>query len=195
LRVGVVDRVCRKNDTALDGAFHVWAAPEGDEPDGGAYPFVFDAPDAGACSELRLPSIGEAQIAAFAHEITFYESAEAYDASQANKGARFASRSFIPSGLFTPEGTSTSPPQAFAIFTGHVIEADIRRNSMTEVPFYWALVDTLGGRYDVVIDRNLLPDVPTSGGILSGTFWCSGRLTSYPRVERSWFSRLLGGAG
>ena len=87
-----------------------------------------------------------------------------------------ASQSFIPSGLFTPAGKSTVPPQARAIFAGHVLAADEKINVLTGRAFYWALVDTFGGAYDVVIDSNLLPGVPEIGGVISGSFWLSGRI-------------------
>ncbi len=181
VRVGLQTRIHRESDTALDGAFRCWADPEQDKPDSGAYPFVFDAPDAATYSDLELPVIAKAQVAAFAHEITFYASLDAYDISQANHDVKFAPQSFIPSGLFTPNNIATEPPRAMASFTGHVVQSSVRKNAITGVPFYWALVDTLGGRYDVVVGQDLLAQVPSAGGILSGLFWLSGRLTSFPK--------------
>jgi hypothetical protein len=188
-------RIQREGDTSLDGAFQGWAAPEGDAADSGAYPFVFDSPDAQSYAQLCLPGIAEAQIAAFAHEITFYDSPAAFDASQKQQELKFTSRSFVPSGLFAPDESNPVPPEAHAIITGHVIESGVRHNSITGRACYWALVDTLGGRYDVVIDKSLLLDAPVAGGIISGTFWLSGRLLAYPRRKRTWFGQLLGGAG
>lgn len=192
VRVGVTSRVARPNDTKLDGALHAWASP-GDAPEDGEYPFVFDLPDAGVYSDLEIPAIAEAQIAAFAHDIAFFESEATYEASQDPDGVRFASRSFVPSGLF--QAADSTNDLAQAIFTGHVLQSSVRTNAISQAQFYWALVDTLGGRYDVVIDPALLDRVPTPGGILSGSFWLSGRLTSYPKKKKGWFGQLLGGAG
>jgi hypothetical protein len=178
LHVGLTQRLARPQETALDGAFHAWAARE-DEPESGAYPFVFDSPDAAAHPDIDLPTKAEVQIAAFAHEIRAYDSEQAYEDAQPEGELRFASRSFIPSGLFTPQFETIDPPRAQAIFTGHVVEAEERRNPLTGQPFYWALVDTLGGRFDVVVDHGMLPARPVAGGILSGSLWLSGRLTSY----------------
>jgi hypothetical protein len=184
VRVGLEGRVRRDEHTPLDGAFHAWADPQDDDPESGAYPFVFDSPDAAAYSELRLPQIALAQIAAFAHSIQYSDSPAAFAAAQqAAGGPRFASQSFIPSGLFLPDGAAVDPPKAQAIFTGHVVRASLLRNSLTGGRFYWALVDTLGGRFDVVVDRTLLPAVPKVGGVLSGSFWLSGRLTSWVTVK------------
>jgi hypothetical protein len=61
---------------------------------------------------------------------------------------RLASRSFIPTGLFTPAGDSIIPPQARAIFAGHVLAADEKINVLTGRAFYWALVEAYGGAYE-----------------------------------------------
>ena len=98
------------------------------------------------------------------------------------------SRFFIPAGLF---GDSRDSPPALVDFAGHVVEAAVLKNSLTGDPFYWALVDTFGGHFDVVIDSALLPDVPLAGGVLSGRFWLSGRIVS-PQPERTWLERLIG---
>jgi len=154
------------------GSFHGWADPTGDAPDSGCYPFVFDAPDYRLYDELSLPAHKQVQIAAFAHNIAAFETVAAYEESQ----ARAASRSFIPSGLFTPVGEAINPPQARAILAGHVLAADEKINALTGRAFYWALVETYGGAYDVVIDSELLTGVPAVGGVISGSFWLSGRI-------------------
>ncbi len=175
VRVGLTARVPSAGPSELDGSFHGWAAPMGDAPDTGCYPFVFDAPDYRLHEELSLPARREVQIAAFAHEIAAFETVAAYEASQTDD-LKFASQSFIPSGLFTPAGDSIVPPQARAIFAGHVLAAGEKINVLTGRAFYWALVETYGGAYDVVIDSNLLPGVPEAGGVISGSFWLSGRI-------------------
>jgi hypothetical protein len=114
-------------------------------------------------------------IAAFAHEIAAFETLAVYDASQTG-AIKYASQSFIPSGLFTPAGDSRAEPQARAIFTGHVLAAEKKINALTGHAFYWALVKTFGGAYDVVIDASLLPGAPVIGGVVSGSFWLSGRI-------------------
>lgn len=175
VRVGLTARLPSAGLSELDGSFHGWADPVGDAPDTGCYPFVFDAPDYRLHEGLSLPVRKEVQIAAFAHEIAAFETVATYEASQTGD-LKSASQSFIPSGLFTPAGDSTVPPQARAIFTGHVLAADEKINVLTSRAFYWALVETFGGAYDVVIDSSLLPGVPEVGGVISGSFWLSGRI-------------------
>jgi hypothetical protein len=182
VRVGLTARLPSAGPSELDGSFHGWADPAGDAPDTGCYPFVFDAPDYRLHEELSLPARKVVQIAAFAQTIAAFETIAAYEASQTGD-LKSASQSFIPSGLFAPAGDATVTPQARAIFAGHVLAADAKINVLTGCVFYWALVETFGGAYDVVIDSNLLPGVPAVGGVISGSFWLSGRIIrSGPRV-------------
>lgn len=190
IRVGLTARVTRPGDTALDGAFHAWADPPSEDPVTGSYPFVFDVPDFLCYADAATPGIAQAQIAAFAHEVSVYGSVHAYEAST-TAGPRLASRSFIPSGLFSPGGAKTEPPQALAILTGHVRRAEKRTNDLTGCLFHWAEVETFGGAFDVVIDPELVDEVPGAGGVISGSFWLSGRLLAYPR-RRGALQRLFG---
>jgi hypothetical protein len=47
---------------------------------------------------------------------------------------------------------------------------------LTGREFWWALVESYGGIYDVVIDAELVEDAPRVGGVVNGTFWLSGRV-------------------
>jgi hypothetical protein len=175
MSVGLTARIERAEASALDGAFNGWANPSGDNVEFGDYPFVFDAPDFRLCDSVKLPSIVEAQIAAFAHELSAFESDEAYYASQP-KEPKFAAESFIPSGLFTPEMEDVEPPQAHAILTGRVLNTALRINPVTKSEFLWAKVQTFGGVFDVVADPLIVNGAVVEGGIIHGSFWLSGRL-------------------
>jgi hypothetical protein len=172
MRVRVVNEIERPDGTALDGGYYAWANPSDDTVEDGDFPFVFDVPDY-RIQEHRSGSIVVAQLAAFAHELESFRSIEEYDRSQ-KEGLAFASKSFIPSGLFTPEGNETTPPEAYAIFTGHVLETALITNPTTGNDFCWAHVSTLGGEVDVLADPALVNDVMVKDGIVKGTFWLSG---------------------
>jgi hypothetical protein len=174
MRVGLTEEVPRPEGTCLDGAFNAWANPSESDPETGEFPLVFDVPNY-RLNKVRLPSILQVQLAAFAHELQSYESDQAYEQSQSEE-IKFASESFIPSGLFRPEGRATEPPQAHAIFTGHVRETSIVTNPVTGNSFCWAKVRTLGGDVDVVADPVLLNGLLVEGGVVSGSFWLSGFL-------------------
>jgi len=180
MRVGVTKRVSRKSDTPFDGSFVGWANPRNEDPGSGDYCFAFDVPDYLRFRELGLPSIVEAGVAAFAESIECYPSPEAYDQAHAG-GVKFASQCYIPSGMMTPDGDRIEPPESHAIFVAHVRHAQLKRNDFTGVPYYWAQVDALDFRVDVVIDPSIVTTPPRSGGVMSGSFWLSGRIREAAR--------------
>jgi hypothetical protein len=183
-KVRIEYKVKSNDDTVLDGAFYCWADAS-EEGDDGAYPFVFDSPDMGMYENIATPQIVTAQITGFAHEVTAYENEEAFYNSRESE-PKFASESFIPAGLFSPDGDDTTPPEAIAIFTGHVLETNRYTNPQTNIDFVWARVRTLGGEYDVVIDPDILNAEVIVGGIVSGMFWLSGRIIgSFSKVEKT----------
>jgi hypothetical protein len=195
IRLGVEARVARSSHTPLDGTFLAWANPPEGATTGGDYPFAFDCPDAATHLELPLPAIVTAQVAAFAQQVSLYQSPDAYTSSQAAEGISSPSRSFIPSGLISPAGEPLNPPEPHALIAGHVLEASARVNAVTGTSYWWALVDTVGGTFDVVIDPEMLSDHPRAGNVLSGWFWLSGRMrTGEParRSASSWLRRLVG---
>lgn len=194
VRVALEARVVRPTHTPLDGTFLAWANPPAGAAGGGEYPFAFDCPDAATHLDLALPAIVTAQVAAFAQQVSLYDSPAAFASSQAAQGARTPSRSFIPSGLVAPTGEPVSPPEPHALIAGHVIEADTRVNAVSGTQYWWALVDSLGGTFDVVIDPELLAEPPHPGQVLSGWFWLSGRLLADERrtAGAGWFQRLVG---
>lgn len=174
MRVRLNHVIHRENHTALDGSWHAWAEPNGNGD--GLFPFVFDAPDF-RLHDLSLSLDAEVQIAAFAHELTIYGSEKEFDSATSRDEPRFGAESFIPSGLFRPDNAGTEiVPEALAIFTGRIIGAETRTNPLTKAQFHWALVKTYGGLIDVVADPELVTQPLREGGILSGSFWLSGRI-------------------
>lgn len=196
MRIGIEARLPRETHTPLDGTFLAWLNPPADGSPGGETPFVFDCPDAAVHAPLALPAVVEAQIAAFAQQLTVYPSEAAYLRDQQAQGLAFSSTSFIPSGLVSPSGEPVDPPEPHALFNGHVLAAERRINTLTDEPFWWALVKTTGGTVDVVCDPELVTTAIEPGGVVSGWFWLSGRLQierEAPGARRTgWFQRLTG---
>ena len=183
-------------ESELDGAFHCWAAPtETDNPDSGAYPFIFDVPDFKTIGEIQFPKNFDIQLAAFAQELTMYQNEKEYSGKQLSE-LQFATQSFVPSGLFSPgEVEDPGPPQALGFFTGNIKQLERKRNALTNEEFYWLLVDTLGGEVDVVADIKFFEKEPVVNGILQGQFWLSGQLINPPgeiRKKTSFFKKIFG---
>ncbi|MES1256194.1 MAG: hypothetical protein ABUS56_11330, partial [Acidobacteriota bacterium] len=190
VRVAIEARVVRDAHTPLDGAFLAWANPPAGASAGGDYPFAFDCPDAATHEHVQLPATVTAQVAAFAQQITVYPSPAAYDAAQAAQGLSFGSRSFIPSGLISPSGEPVTPPESHALIVGEVIEAAEQRNTVTGQPFWWALIDTVGGTFDVVVDPALVSSPIRAGHVVAGWFWLSGRLEMPGTPAVGWLRKL-----
>lgn len=174
MQAGLIERINRPQDNTMDGAFYAWADALEDDPEGGDYPFVFDAPDYRTYDTLQLPKTVNVQLAAFAHDLKAFENEEALRAS----GSKMAAESCIPSGTFTPgpEGGAITPPKSEVIAYGRVLETASLVNPISHLSFYWAKVRTLGGEFDVVADPEIVKGTIVKNGIVGGVFWLSGRL-------------------
>ncbi len=182
-KVSIVTTI-NKQESILDGAFYSWADPEEDDLKSGSYPFVFDVPDHKNYSDIELPQALEIQLSAFAQEFEYYESEDVFEEEQEGE-MKWASQSFVPSGLFNP-GDEKDPdsPEAFGLFAGVIRKAEKRKNFFTNQEFYWMLVDTLGGEIDVTADlRYFKNSIPSIGGVVHGQFWLSGCLLTEPKIS------------
>uniref|UniRef100_A0A7S2VAC1 Uncharacterized protein n=1 Tax=Entomoneis paludosa TaxID=265537 RepID=A0A7S2VAC1_9STRA len=149
----------------------------------------FDCPYSFFANDLvEMPQECTVQLAAFAHEIAVFDRLEDYKKHCQEVKARgdmaFADRSFFWTAIFhddeEEEDSDKRPPRSNAIMTGHVVQSEVKLNEQTGEYFYWALVETVGGRLDVVIHPHLIDrhgeSPPRVGCILQGHFWLSGRL-------------------
>ena len=192
MKVLLKERVARPNDNELDGAFYAWTNPQEGLDGGNGYPFVFDVPNICTYSNIKLPQIVIIQLSAFAHEIKGFESEEDYFNARESE-MKFAVESFIPSGLFNPDGESTMSPVAQAIFSGRIIDTQKHINAHTNKEYVWAKVSVLGDEIDVVADPEILQGKLIKGGVLSGAFWLSGKILSETmKEEKSFWKKLIG---
>lgn len=180
MRVGVTKRLVRPNDTALDGAWQGWADPlEDEDPSQGRYQLTFEAPDFALHDDLQIPLLAGVQLAGFAHRLDLFDSEDAFHASPL-VGGRLNPQAFIPSALPVRQGGRTGPesePQpAEALVCGHILQCDRRSNELTGLPFYWLLLETDGGRLDLLVDPELVKVEPEIGGVAMTVCWLSGRV-------------------
>lgn len=177
-KVGLT-RAIERDFSELDGGFYAWANPaDSDVENSGEYPFVFDVPDFRAVAVNDFPSIVEIQLTAFAsNDFKIFANEKDFDAWQ-SQDIKLASKSFILSGLFAPDGKANEAelPQPIGLLAGEILEVELKSNQLTNEKFYWFWTDTLGGEIDVVADPRYVLQKPRIGGILHGTFWLSGRL-------------------
>jgi hypothetical protein len=171
-QVAITTPVNRSFDSPLDGSIRGWANGAVEAPDSGDFPFVFDLPNLALHPDLRYPALVTIRLAAFAHELKLYDSADAF-ANRPDDGFKLAPQAFIPIGLFTD---NDEPPAAQALFTGTISDWAEKRNGLTGLTFYWFAVETVGGGIDVVADPELVTQEPVVGGLLEGSFWLTGTL-------------------
>jgi hypothetical protein len=190
--IRIVETIDRTERSNCVGSFKAWANPGSDESAGdGDYPFIFDVPDFLLYPSLALPGLAEVQVAAFAQDLSLYDSVESYEAGQEGD-VRFASESFIPTGMFNLDKPDETSPAAQAGIIGRVLAASERVNEQTGASFHWISVSTYGEAiFDIVADPEFVPVPPVVGGVVSGNFWLSGRLTKQPPAKRS-IRRLFG---
>lgn len=186
MNVFIKERVENPKDNGLDGSFYAWSGKE----EGNGYPFVFDVPDICTYNNIKLPQVVVLQLSAFAHEIKGFESEKEYFDTQEGE-IKFEVESFIPSGLFKPDGKSTIPPTANAIFSGRITHKRI--NTHTGKEYIWAKVSILGNELDVVTDPEIIEGKLVKGGVLNGSFWLTGRIVGeFEKGEKSFWKKLLG---
>lgn len=169
-RVGILDLI-DDPEFPLDGRIQGWADPSEDDYQNGLFPFIFDTPNYRIVKEqLEKGMIRSFQITAFAHDIEWFASEEAYDRAQDSE-PHMAAESFIPGTIFEDESRISE-----AFFTGRILMSQRITNPLSGQDFLFMQVKTLGGILDVVADPELLETEPVVDGIIQGTFWLSGVL-------------------
>jgi len=176
-------KAIERDSSELDGGFHAWAnPPEGGTGESGDYPFVFDVPDFRTIETSEFPRAVEIQLTAFAsNDFKIFASEDDYQKAQESE-LKYASKMFVPSGLFAfdeKDGSiDLSVVRPVGMFAGEIREFELKTNSLSGENFYALLIETLGGETDVVVDPKFVPYEPQIGGIVSGQFWLSGKVVS-----------------
>ncbi len=185
--VRVMKKRQRPFDNAFEGAVFVEIEP-GPRPHQCATVALFDVVDYACWANRAGHFLAQAQITAFPHELAVFPNEEAFTRSQMGQNVQFAAESFFASGLFSGPGEGSGQAvfhdpngddfqaASRAFFTGRVLQAGIRKNSVTGQEFHTALVKTLGGTLDVVADKMQVQGELRSGNIIQGEFWLCGRL-------------------
>lgn len=175
---------CRPNDTKYEGGVFVWVNPKEDNLNEGEFPITFDLVDKVAYGNLVLPFLSEISVSAFADSLKIFESEEMYMKAMENEKLKLAPESNIHLGLFQNKET----PDSNIMMSGKIIKHKQMVNPLTNNPYYWILLKSLGGTVDVVADPDFIHAPLEVGGIISGTFWLAGRIKN-PKVKKGFFSQ------
>lgn len=175
IRFGVLQRVSRPTDTALDGAWLGMLDPADEDPTHGRCDLLVESPDFGLHHALELPRVVSLQVAAFGQQTSVWATPDEFMESGSPAAVRGLT-SLIPGGETARQGGETEPRRAQALLTGFILRCEERLNELSGLPFWWTLVETEGGRFDVLLDPQRLEQPPVAGGILSSVCWISGRV-------------------
>ena len=175
--VRVNEMIHRQSDSPLEGAFAGWLSPSDEDPFDGACQICFDVCDFDRHSSFTggEPRQLGVQLSAFPEEITLYPDCESFDC-EASGECSLSSQGLIPLGLLGLDGSPKGEPSAQVVLNGHILKVEKRINPSSGRAFYWTLVESFGGCFDVLIDPQSCEGVPVAGGVVSGTFWVVGRV-------------------
>lgn len=175
-KVGINVVVSINNGEFGDGTAHGWIdVHEYDEESGwgdGDYPVVIDIPD--YLNHTNSSQILSAHLTLFGEDVEMYADEAMFERSQEEQGLNFSSQFFAPMGMFKDEEEPSSP-NATILASLKVLASEKRRNTLTNIDFYWCRVQTYGGEYEAVFPLDRFEDTPQVGSVIFGNYWLTGR--------------------
>lgn len=165
MMMGVGGPVPIAGGSPLDGRLYAWLAPADQARlDSGISPCAVDTPYLANFPDFQ-PHIWNYSIAAFPVEPLTLRAPDS--------AGETPDQSFIPVGLFAPEGAAQKDhePQPYARLSGRIADSRTLKNPLTGLDYQWALVETAGGTIDVVAHAEMAPQLLEKGMILGGLFW------------------------
>ncbi len=171
----------REEDEWYEGRYLVTIG-EGDDQIRGA---LLEAPNFDVTGPLETGTTVRGQVSVCAENVRVYEDEDAFDrdppiAGRIVPGSEpllLEKKSFFPVGLLLGAGHKGVP---YGHFTGTVVDAELRTNKYSGKEFIWALVQSVGGEYDVVSARARWSSFPAKGQIVS--------------VKSGWMSVIVAGS-
>jgi len=156
----------------LSGKAYVWNVYNGND----SLPVVLNMPDADLHHRLKKGNIINVQFACFSEELDLFDTKEEYYESQTSE-PKFSDEFFVPSGTFNI-GETPKKPTSHVMFSGCILSAEKRTNSHTLKNYYHFTVKCQEVIFDVLADTEFVMKEPKIGGVLSGSFWISGKIIS-----------------
>jgi len=177
---GIIKKIDNEKYNDFEALLYAWANPKENDPEIGDYPFAFDCVNISIFEKIKLPCIKNIKLSAFAYNLEIYPNEEYYNIEQKkiNGEHHYASKSFIPSGTFSPNDDDNESFEIIpeAIFTGMILDYDEYKNELTGKKYFWIKTETYGGIIDVVADTKLVNSKLMVNGIISGVFYMCGKI-------------------
>jgi len=171
----IQDVVERPDISPFDGGFLALTQTGGTNPSlGGGFPVVFDSPDFPDVKGASLTSKHDVELAAFAVELNAYATEDDFKEAQPEMKP-LDIPAFIPAGLLgTTQGDS---PTAHALMVGRLLEGERVTNELTGQVYYKVIMETPAGPISLIVETDLMQEMPETGSVLQVGAWISGRLT------------------
>jgi hypothetical protein len=180
--IGIIEKINNEKYNDFEALLYAWANPKDNNLEMGDYPFVFDCVNISAVDKIKLPCIMNIKLSAFAYNLEIYPNEEYYNIEQKriNGEHHYASKSFIPSGTFSPNDDD-KPFKIIpeAIFTGMILDYKEYKNELTGKKYFWIKTETYGGIIDIAADTNLINNKLKVNSIISGVFYMCGKIMYY----------------
>jgi hypothetical protein len=195
--IGIINKVKTNNEKYNDFVclLYAWVNPN-DDLDGGDTQVIFDCVNIAAVGKIEIPCKKIIKLSAFAHELSVFPNEENYKFEQEKQYGkiRLASKSFFPTGLFSPNECNDvkeneTEYESFemipeAVFTGIILDYKEYKNEITQNNFFWIKTETYGGIIDVLADPTLIEKELKKNGIISGVFYMYGKIID-PKCDLS----------
>jgi hypothetical protein len=164
----------RPDISPFDGGFLGLTQIGGTNPAlGPGFPMIFDAPDFPDVKDAFLTAKHDVELAAFAVELNAYQTEEAFKEAQPEMKP-LEVPAFIPAGLLGM--TRGDVPTAHALMIGRLLEGEAVTNELTGFGFYKVLMETPAGPMLLIVEPDLMEELPEKGSILQAGAWISGRI-------------------
>lgn len=142
--------------------------------DGDAIPEVpvnLYLPLGGLLADCRPGAWCKAQIACITEQITCYRSEDEFRQALADGAIHFAQESFLPVGTYGTLEDQDANQSPHAILSGRVRAARRLINQQSKKAFDHLQVESMGIKYDVLVDPSMYGALPEPGTTIQGTFW------------------------
>jgi hypothetical protein len=152
-------------------SLYLWVSKDGEE-----YPLIVALPNYFEIQNNDFSVINEVGTTLFPREFRYWKSEADFKSDTKNPMSKFAVKSFIPSGTFSPKDDPNFVLKAECICNGIIKSIEKKTNSTTNKKFYHFVVDTYAAEYDVVIHESFFDMEPEVNWIIGGVFWVCGKI-------------------
>lgn len=159
---------------------HGWADPVPVSSDPlelqGQFPYHVDILDWAVIANRAMPFEATLGVTAFPWSLTVHKTEDDFTKAMGEEDLPANTLNFVPLGLLAAGDGEDAPPRAFAGITGRVLESAVFQNPWGQGAYGWALIQSAGGQFDLMLDvsQGLIP--PKPGAVVETQAWLAACL-------------------